>query len=138
MATRARKAADDGGSVAVEAFLQQLAPAVGELAGALRAAVLAADPAIAEGIKWNVPSFRGVDYFATMHLRVKQGIGLILHFGAKKNASAEQGVDVADPAGLLQWLARDRAMIVFADRRQLDERREALQALLREWLRRAV
>lgn len=131
-------AAVDGGSAAVEAFLQQLDPPLRELAGALRAAVLGADPAVAEGIKWKVPSFRTVDYFATMHLRVKQGIGLVLHFGAKKNAIAETGVAVADPAGLLQWLAKDRAMIVFADLAQLNGRREALQALLREWLSRVV
>lgn len=131
-------AADDGGSAAVEAFLQQLPPQARELAGALRAAVLGADPAIAEGIKWNVPSFRTRDYFATTHLRVKQGIGLILHFGAKKNAISATGVDVADPSGLLQWLARDRAMITFADLDQLANRREALQALLREWLSRAA
>ncbi|GMV30610.1 MAG: hypothetical protein AMXMBFR59_27350 [Rhodanobacteraceae bacterium] len=119
----------------VEAFLAQLHDPVRGLATALRSAVRGADPAIAEGIKWKVPSFRTVDYFATMHLRVKQGIGLILHFGAKKTAISASGVEIPDPAGLLDWLARDRAMVQFRDETDLAARTPALQALLREWIR---
>lgn len=133
-----KQAAPENGSADVDAFIAALQPPARELVQHLRQAVLSADAAIAEGIKWNVPSFRTRDYFATMHLRVKQGVGLILHFGAKKNAIAETGVTVADPAGLLQWLAKDRALVMFTDLRQLAERREALQALLREWLIRAA
>lgn len=119
----------------VDAFMAQLRHPAQALAVALRAAVLSADAAISEGIKWNVPSFRVVDYFATMHLRAATGIGLILHFGAKKNAISATGVDIADPAGLLNWLARDRAMIAFRDEADLAARTPALQALLREWIR---
>eukprot|EP01031_Cornospumella_fuschlensis_P007315 gene7315-9064_t len=49
----------------------------------LRQAIPAVDPAIAEGIKWNAPSWRTSEYFATTHLRSKTGLGLILHLGAK-------------------------------------------------------
>ncbi|MDH5829038.1 hypothetical protein QFW80_00675 [Luteimonas sp. M1R5S18] len=38
---------------------------------ALRAAILAVDPSIAEGVKWNAPSFRTHEYFATFHLRAR-------------------------------------------------------------------
>lgn len=119
----------------VEAFLAQLHDPARGLAAALRSAVRGADPAIAEGIKWKVPSFRTVDYFATMHLRVRQGIGLILHFGAKKTAISASGVDIPDPAGLLDWLARDRALVQFRDEADLAARTPALQALVREWIR---
>jgi len=49
---------------------------------ALRKLVLAVDPAIREGVKWNAPSFRTTGYFATTNLRAKAGIGVILHLGA--------------------------------------------------------
>ena len=118
----------------VDAFLASLEHPAKALVIALRAAVLGADASIADGIKWNVPSFRKRDYFATMHLRAKQGVGLILHFGAKKTAIATSGVDIPDPQGLLDWLAKDRAMIVFRDEADLAAKTPALQALLREWL----
>jgi hypothetical protein len=38
--------------------------------------------AIREGVKWNTPSFRTTEYFATTNLREKAGIGLVLHLGA--------------------------------------------------------
>lgn len=119
----------------VEAFLATLQHPARDLVVALRARVLGADASIAEGIKWNAPSFRTRDWFATTHLRTKTGVGLILHFGAKKNAIADSGVAVADPGGLLDWLARDRAMIVFRDAADLAQKAAALQAVLREWIR---
>lgn len=119
----------------MDAFLAALEHPARDLVVALRALVLGADASIAEGIKWNAPSFRTQEWFATTHLRAKSGIGLILHFGAKKNAVADSGVVIADPAGLLQWLARDRALIAIRDADDLAARGPALQALLRDWIR---
>lgn len=105
---------------------------------ALRRVVLDADPRIEEGVKWNSLSFRTPgergEWFATVNLREKQGVGLILHFGAKKNILTETGVAIADPAGLLRWLAKDRAMVVFRDAAGLRAKQDSLQALLREWI----
>lgn len=129
----ARRPADP--AVAVDQFLATLDHPSMLLIGALRRVVLAADPSIGEGIKWNAPSFRTQEYFATMHLREKRGVGLILHFGAKKNAIATTGVEIADPGGLLQWLGKDRAIVRFGDEAALAAQRTALQALLREWIR---
>jgi hypothetical protein len=102
---------------------------------ALRQIFLAADPSIAEGIKWNVPSFLTSDYFATMNLRVKNGIGVVLHFGAKKSDISGTGVAIPDPASLLVWLAKDRAMITFRDVDDITARRSALTELIREWIK---
>jgi hypothetical protein len=121
-------------SVAVDAFMAALQHPAKPLIEALRAAVTGADARIHEGVKWNAPSFRTTEYFGTTHLRAKQGVGLILHFGAKKNAISAMGVAIPDPAGLLHWLGKDRAQIVFADLADLHARQPALQALLREWI----
>lgn len=119
----------------VEAFLATLDPAVRALVEALRETILAADPSIEEGIKWKVPSFRTAEYFATLNLRVPEGVGLILHFGAKKNAIATTGVEIDDPDALLQWLGKDRAAVVFRDAAELAARRPAFTRLLRAWIR---
>ncbi len=120
-------------SAAVEAFLAGLAPTCRSEVEALRRIILGADPAIGEGIKWKVPSFRTTDYFATLHLRTKVGLGLILHLGAKVRDIP--AVPVEDPEGLLTWLARDRALITFADLEEIQARRAALETLIRQWIR---
>lgn len=133
MPVRHATAADN--TAAVDAFMATLAHPYIDVIEALRRVILAADPAIAEGIKWNAPSFRTQEYFATMHLRAKTGVGLILHFGAKARDLPAAGAGVEDPAGLLHWLARDRAQVVFADVAAVHTAMPPLQALLRQWIR---
>lgn len=104
----------------------------------LRRLILAASPTIHEGIKWNAPSFRTSDYFATIHLRGKDSahsVRLILHTGAKVKENAKTGMAIADPSNLLEWLAKDRAVIRFADSADIEAKRDALTALLLEWIR---
>ena len=117
----------------VDAFMQALEHPHKPAIEALRGIVVAADPAIREGIKWNVPSFRTGEWFATMHLRGKPGIALILHFGAKTRTAPTPVID--DPARLLRWLGKDRAMARFADGAALEANRAALAGILRQWIR---
>ena len=90
---------------------------------------------IAEGIKWNAPSFRTTEYFATTNLRATRGIQVILHLGARVRDLPSGGITIDDPAGILKWLAKDRAVIELADTRSLKDGKAALQAILRQWIR---
>lgn len=119
---------------AVDAFIDALEHPHKDAVIALRDAIRGADPRIGEGIRWNAPSFGLDDDFATMNLRRKHGIGLILHFGAKKSAISETGVDIPDPQGLLEWLARDRAIVEFRDAADVAAKRAALAAIVRAWI----
>lgn len=101
----------------------------------LRRVILGAHSSISEGIKWNVPSFRTSEYFATFHLRAKDGVGIILHLGAKARGPATPKVEIKDPAGLLRWLGKDRAMVTFSDAKEVSSKRRAFEAVLREWIR---
>ena len=101
---------------------------------ALRQIILDADPGIAEGIKWNAPSFRTSEYFATMHLRAKNGVQLILHFGAKKRAELDAGGKIADPESILEWLAVDRAVAKFRDLQDIAAKRAAFTSVIRQWI----
>ena len=107
---------------------------------AVREVVLSADPAIEEGIKWNSPSFRTTEWFATVNLRTKSKAGradspvaVILHLGAKKRGGAATGID--DPDELLEWLGDDRAMLLFASAAEVRKRAAALRRILKAWLR---
>ncbi len=101
----------------------------------LREVILGASAEIAEGIKWKSPSFRTHEYFATVNLREKKGVGVILHLGAKVRELASGGLAIADPAKLLDWLAADRACVRFGNREEIDAARPAFQELIREWIR---
>ena len=89
------------------------------------------------GIKWNSPSFRTTEYFATLNLRAKDGkdrVWLILHRGAKAKDNTKD-LRIADPTGLLKWLAKDRCLVTFDDGKVVKAKKSALQAIIREWIR---
>jgi uncharacterized protein YdhG (YjbR/CyaY superfamily) len=117
---------------AVEAYLKSLDhPAKKEIAS-IRKIILGVDPAIREGIKWNSPSFRLDDWFATLNLHKGQ-VRLILHTGAKTKSMNQ--TSVPDPKGLLQWLAKDRAMLAFEGEKDVKAKRTALAAVVKLWIR---
>lgn len=120
---------------AVVAFLRELDHPRKQDIEAVRQIILGVSPEIHEGIKWNAPSFRTTEHFATFNLRGKDGIRLILHMGAKVKGTATSGVKIADPAGLLEWLAKDRCLVTFSDGKDIQAKRAALEAVLREWIR---
>ena len=102
---------------------------------AVRAAILAADPGIAEAIKWNAPSYHLAGrHFATFHLRSKSGVQLVLHLGAKSRADATVRSAVSDPDGLLEWKSPDRATVTLRDAEDAIARAPALGAIVRTWL----
>lgn len=118
----------------VDAFLATLDHPHAHAVAAARAIILGAAPEIGEGIKWNAPSFRTTEWFATFHLRTRDGVQLILHLGARVRDTAATGIAVDDPHGLLEWLARDRATVRFRDLADVEARRDALAALVRAWI----
>ena len=101
---------------------------------AVRKIILSAHPDIGEGIKWNAPSFRTSEFFATFNLRAKGCIQLIFHTGAKVRETAPDGLHVDDPTGLLEWLAKDRASVTFSGGKDIVSKRTALKAMVREWI----
>ena len=130
----ARVSAQDT-SAAVDQFMAALQHPFKAEIETLRRAILAADSSIAEGIKWNVPSFRTTEYFATTHLRAKAGVGLVLHLGAKARELPSGGLVIADPGKLLTWLGEDRAIVEFRTTQDVENGIPALQAVLRDWIR---
>jgi hypothetical protein len=122
-------------SDAVDAFMKELVHPFKEEIEALRRIIRKAAPGIREGIKWNAPSYRTSEWFATTHLREKAGVALILHLGAKVKKPPAGGVAIRDPRKLLNWLGKDRAMIVFRSKADLADRKRELVAILRQWIR---
>ena len=111
----------------VDAYLDGLAHTHLAAIRSLRAAILASDPRIVERIKWNAPSFGlGDDDLVTMRLAPKDAFQLVFHRGVAKLDGA---VTVADPDGLLDWKAPDRAVV---DLTRADP--TVVVALVRAWI----
>lgn len=117
---------------AVERFMATLEHPHKDAIQLIRRIMCSADPAIAEGVKWNAPSFRTTDYFAATHLRTKEGIGIVMHLGAKVRETP--AFQLEDPQGLLKWLAKDRALMNFAGIEDVKAHEEAIQQIVRQWI----
>jgi len=102
----------------------------------LRPVVLGLDASIREEIKWNSLSFRNEhDFFATVNLRSTESLELILYTGVKKKATAETGVIVDDPRGLIvKWPAKDRCVASLGSGDALRSQQKAIAELLKTWL----
>ena len=119
---------------AVTALIAALDHPLKKEIAAARLALLAAEEGVSEGVKWNAPSFAAKgDYFATIHLRAADELKLIFHAGAKAKGKKLKG-KVADPAGLLTWLAEDRAMASLGVGAAFRANAPALAALARAWI----
>jgi hypothetical protein len=100
---------------------------------AVRKAILAVDKSIADGVKWNSLSFCTTEWFATVNLRSRSAVQLVLHLGAKVGKEAPAAA-IPDPKGLLKWLGKDRAMATLGAGTALETNLQALKTLVNAWI----
>ena len=118
---------------AVDAFLAGLDHPLKAEIEAVRALILGLGPEMGEGIKWKAPTFRTTDDFATVNLRSPASLQVILHRGAKVRPGLVQPT-IDDPAGLLKWLGKDRAMATPGTGDACRANFPAFEAVLRQWI----
>lgn len=119
----------------VESFLAGLQHPLKQEILLLRDIILDAAPGIGESIKWNVPSFRTSDHFATFHIRAEDSVHVVLHLGVKARPDAKVKSGVKDPGSLLQWRSADRAIVTFHNRDDVESRRDAFSQIVRQWVK---
>jgi hypothetical protein len=117
----------------VETFLASLDHPLKPEILALRQMILGADPSIAEGIKWNAPSYQLDDHFATFSLRKPDAIQIIFHTGAKVKPKAKP-MAIDDPSELLEWLANDRAVVTLSNMKDVKAKQAPLTAVVKQWI----
>ena len=124
-----------GDSVAneVDEFMRKVNHRLKPALEAVRSIILGVSPMISEGIKWNSPSFRVKEWFATINIR-KDLVLVILHLGAKVKDNSTARLAVDDPAGLLEWLANERAAVKFSDVDAVNNGRTAFARIVRQWI----
>ena len=119
----------------VDSFLESLNHPLMPVVQSLRLAVLDADDAITERIKWKAPSFcfDSVD-LVTFNLRPIHHVQLIFHRGAKPNQD-DFHFDPSGWTGLLEMIGQDRGQVIFPTLEAAEARQEEFIRLVREWLR---
>ncbi len=132
--TKPKTTASPVSAAAVDQYLDELDHPLKAELEAIRKIILGVNKEIAEGIKWNAPSFYFRDWFATTGLRSKEFVHVVFHTGAKVKASATDGVKIDDPSGLLEWHAEDRCSAKFYNMKDVKAKKTALQEIVRQWL----
>jgi len=120
----------DSGTHEVDAFMAGLDHPLKDEIVEVRRIIGGVSPAIREGIKWNAPSFRTSEFFATIHLRARDKIQIVFHLGAKARDDV-QSMAISDPCGLITWLAKDRCLVTVGD---VAANKAALAAIVRQWI----
>ena len=122
--------ASGSGTQEVDAFMAGLDYPLKNEIEAVRQIICGVSPAIREGIKWNAPSFRTTEFFATIHLRSRDKIQIVFHLGAKVRDDI-RSMAIADPLGLIKWLAKDRCLVTVGD---VVGNKAALAEIVRQWI----
>jgi hypothetical protein len=99
----------------------------------LRAAIMAGNDTLTEHVKWKAPSFcsRGVDR-VTFRLFPADHLQLVFHRGAKPQDT--EGFEFGADAGLLRWVAPDRAVLTLGDPADVTAREKAIVDLVNRWV----
>lgn len=99
----------------------------------LRAAIKGTDPRIVEEVKWNAPSYRLEEHFATFKLYPPKQIQLVLHRGTKPKP-VDQPFQLPDPHGLTKWRAPDRCVITMTSSEHAVEVIPEVISMVRLWI----
>jgi hypothetical protein len=130
---KAPKRTDAARPADVTAFMARLEhPRKAEIE-ALRTIIRGADRRIREAVKWNAPSFCLEEHFATFKLRPTNTVQVVFHTGAKVRPNAT-AFAIDDPAGLLTWAAKDRCVATLDDLSDIEARKGAVVAIVRQWI----
>lgn len=129
---KSKKAKAGGVGEYLDALKHPLRPAI----LALRKSILSVDSRIEEEVKWNAPSFKITEHFATFRLNPAPICQLILHTGAKvRKRKARLPID--DPHGILEWASMDRAVVDIASSADAKAKTGPLKAILEAWIEHA-
>lgn len=120
---------------AVSALLRTIQHPLKKEAERARKLLLGLSPSIQEGVKWNSMSFRTTDYFATWNWRCRDGVQFVFHRGAKVKDNSTAAVRIADPNGLIQWLATDRCLVTVGGRTDFAKNSKAFGNIVKAWIK---
>jgi hypothetical protein len=61
-------------------------------------------------------------------------VQVVFHKGAKVKDNSGEGMEISDPARLLKWVARERAIVTFSGPEDIQSKEAALTGIVRQWI----
>ena len=121
----------------VSLHIKQLDPALGKIVETIRQIILSTDKEIGERIKWNNPSFYYTGEMKAFDPKeYKREIVVFNLFKGRIMLVFPSGAKINDPSGLLEGDYKDgRRITVFKDMDDLKTKQNALQNVIKEWLK---
>ncbi|MDQ3047356.1 MAG: DUF1801 domain-containing protein [Bacteroidota bacterium] len=121
-------------NVEVTRFLDELNHPFRKEIEQLRQYILSADSGLEENIKWNGPNYTHEQKDrVTMRIQPPKQIQLIFHRGAKVQIQPKEKL-IKDASGLLLWKENDRAVATFKNMGEIDQRKQDLTKIVKEWI----
>lgn len=118
----------------VQEFLDAQAAEPRGTVDALRALIKEAEPALAEGIKWNSPSYAlGGRDCITFSVRPGKPVLVVFHTGTEVQEKKKGAPVLQDSTGMLSWRSDIRATAEFVDSAAVKERAADVQWIVRAW-----
>lgn len=100
----------------------------------LRTTIKKCDKKIIEEIKWNAPSFKLDDHFATFKLFPPKNIQIVLHTGVKKKETPKQ-FHLDDENNLIKWATSDRCTITIQSNKEAKEFSKEISKIIKSWIK---
>jgi hypothetical protein len=100
----------------------------------LRQYILSSGSGLEENIKWNGPNycFDNADRI-TMRIQPPKQIQLIFHRGAKIQKQPKDKL-IKDTSGLLTWKEKDRAVATLKNMAEIENRKQDLTKIVKDWI----
>jgi hypothetical protein len=117
----------------VDSFIKQLDHPYKAGINRLRAAIKSLDSSIVEEVKWNAPSFKIEDHFATFKLYPPKNIQIVLHTGEKPKTPLRTFM-LDDPHQLLKWPAIDRSVLTLQSSEQAEQLEAIVTKMVKQWI----
>ena len=91
----------------------------------VRHIILETDDRVKETIKWSSPTFMYKGNIASFFMNAKKLVSLMFHKGAA----------IKDDSGLLEGEGKEARLVRFTDLADIEKKKDALQEIIREWIR---
>ena len=91
----------------------------------VREIILSTDPKVEETIKWSSPTFMYKGNIASFFMNAKKFVSLMFHKGATIN----------DPFALLEGDGKEARVARFENMEDIEQKKKALEAVIKEWIK---
>ncbi|MBI1933340.1 MAG: DUF1801 domain-containing protein [Ignavibacteriales bacterium] len=120
--------------VAVNNFMNNLDHPYKEGIEFLRNVIKKCNDSIIEEIKWNAPSYKLENHFATFKLYPPKNIQIVLHTDSKLKGDPHK-FHLDDPHQIIKWAAPDRCVITIKSNKEAKELSNEISSLINSWIK---